>query len=64
MAGKQRNAALIGYLRNCREVVDQGHSWRLTGRLTRVAGLVMEAVGLKLATMAVECCSSILPTAA
>ncbi len=50
MARQQRNAALISYLRNCREVASQGHAWRLTGRLTRVAGLVMEAVGLKLAT--------------
>ena len=45
-----RSAALIEYLRNCQEAVGQAQPWHVTGRLTRVAGLVMEAVGLKLAT--------------
>lgn len=50
MARLNRSAALIHYLRNCREAIAQTQPWHVTGRLTRVAGLVMEAVGLKLAT--------------
>ena len=42
--------ALKDYLQNCQEAVGHVTPWRLTGQLTRVAGLVMEAVGLKLAT--------------
>ncbi|MFN3397473.1 MAG: FliI/YscN family ATPase, partial [Sulfurimicrobium sp.] len=38
-----------GYLRNCQQVVEATPPWSVTGRLTRVTGLVMEAVGLKLA---------------
>jgi flagellum-specific ATP synthase len=45
-----RAEALASYLRDCQEAVTQVLPWRVTGRLTRVAGLVMEAVGLKLAT--------------
>jgi flagellum-specific ATP synthase len=37
------------YLHNCRELVDLTDSIQVCGRVTRVAGLVMEAVGLKLA---------------
>ncbi|MCL6555248.1 MAG: flagellar protein export ATPase FliI [Burkholderiales bacterium] len=37
------------FLRDCREVVAAVRPWAMSGRLTRVAGLVMEAVGLKLA---------------
>ena len=37
------------YLYDCREAVASNTPWVVTGRLTRVAGLVMEAVGLKLA---------------
>lgn len=37
------------YLRNCAEVAKTAHPWLACGRLTRVAGLVMEAVGLRLA---------------
>lgn len=37
------------HLQNCREVVEGNPPWVVTGRLTRVTGLVMEAVGLKLA---------------
>ncbi len=37
------------FVRDCREVVAAVRPWAMTGRLTRVAGLVMEAVGLKLA---------------
>ncbi|MDB5777120.1 MAG: fliI [Herbaspirillum sp.] len=37
------------YLHNCRELVAMSDSVRVCGRVTRVAGLVMEAVGLKLA---------------
>lgn len=50
MARLNRSAALIHYLRNCREAIAQTQPWHVTGRLTRVSGLVMEAVGLKLAT--------------
>ena len=38
-----------GFLRECSETVSTVNPWLLTGRLTRVAGLVMEAVGLRLA---------------
>jgi flagellum-specific ATP synthase len=38
-----------GFLHNCSEAVTSGLPWRVTGRLTRVAGLVMEAVGFKAA---------------
>ncbi|MFA5243258.1 MAG: flagellar protein export ATPase FliI [Sulfuricella sp.] len=37
------------HLQNCREIVEGSPPWVVTGRLTRVTGLVMEAVGLKLA---------------
>jgi len=37
------------YLGNCAEVVETTPPWQACGRLTRVAGLVMEAVGLRLA---------------
>ncbi len=37
------------YLRGCAAAVETASSWVVTGRLTRVAGLVMEAVGLRLA---------------
>ena len=50
MARLNRSAALIHYLRNCQEAITQIQPWHVTGRLTRVVGLVMEAVGLKLAT--------------
>jgi flagellum-specific ATP synthase len=43
-------ASLVTYLRDCQEAVCQIMPWRVTGRLTRVAGLIMEASGLKLAT--------------
>jgi len=38
-----------GFLLECGEVVVDVEPWIVTGRLTRVAGLVMEAVGLRLA---------------
>jgi len=50
VARLSRSATLIGYLRDCQEAVSQVTPWRTSGRLTRVAGLVMEASGLKLAT--------------
>lgn len=37
------------YLLGCQEAVERTPPWIVTGRLTRVTGLVMEAVGLKLA---------------
>ena len=36
------------YLSDCRELIDIAEPMRVSGRVTRVAGLVMEAVGLKL----------------
>lgn len=35
------------YLRDCREAASQASPWLVTGKLTRVAGLVLEAVGIK-----------------
>ena len=37
------------YLRDCRMLLDIAEPMQVSGRITRVAGLVMEAVGLKLA---------------
>jgi len=37
------------FVSDCRDVVNNVKPWIPTGRLTRVAGLVMEAVGIKLA---------------
>jgi len=45
-----RSAALLTYLRDCQDAAGQLNPWYATGRLTRVAGLIMEASGLKLAT--------------
>jgi len=50
VAELKRVPGLIAYLRDCQEAVSQITPWRTSGRLTRVAGLVMEASGLKLAT--------------
>ena len=50
MAELTPSQALLTYLRDCQEAVCQISPWRTTGRLTRVAGLIMEASGLKLAT--------------
>jgi flagellum-specific ATP synthase len=36
------------YLQNCREFVNASNPIQIQGRLTRVAGLIMEAVGLRL----------------
>jgi len=41
---------LSAFLRDCQEAITNVAPWRITGRLTRVAGLVMEASGIKLAT--------------
>jgi flagellum-specific ATP synthase len=51
MPGLADPAALDGwrcYLQNCREFVGASNPNQVQGRLTRVAGLVMEAVGLRL----------------
>ncbi len=45
-----RSTPLLTYLRDCQEATSQLSPWNTTGRLTRVAGLIMEASGLKLAT--------------
>jgi flagellum-specific ATP synthase len=37
------------FLRNCAQAAAATHPWQVTGKLTRVAGLVMEAVGIRLA---------------
>lgn len=50
MAELTPSQALLTYLRDCQAAVCQISPWRTTGRLTRVAGLIMEASGLKLAT--------------
>lgn len=50
MAGITRAEALSAFLRDCQEAIANVAPWRITGRLTRVAGLVMEASGIKLAT--------------
>ena len=44
-----RNEHWRAFLRDRREVVAQTNPVLVSGRLTRVAGLVMEATGLKLA---------------
>ena len=36
------------FLRDCRELVSQAHPFQVSGRLTRINGLVMEATGIKL----------------
>jgi flagellum-specific ATP synthase len=41
---------LTAYLRDCQVAVTQAQSWAVTGKLTKVAGLVMEASGLRLPT--------------
>jgi flagellum-specific ATP synthase len=49
MPGSKSNLADTGrFLRDCREFVAASTPFEVNGRLTRVAGLVMEAVGLKL----------------
>lgn len=50
MAGLSRLDTLSGYLRDCREAVAEAPAWTMTGKLTKVAGLVMEASGLRLPT--------------
>ncbi len=37
-----------GFLRDCRDLAGQAHPFQISGRLTRINGLVMEAAGLKL----------------
>ena len=49
------------YLRECGEVASAGSTLRISGRLTRATGMVMEATGLRLAVGA--CCSVVLPNA-
>ncbi|MBI4292284.1 MAG: flagellar protein export ATPase FliI [Betaproteobacteria bacterium] len=49
MNGSDSASAWPGFFANCRELVRSTHPFEVHGRLTRVAGLVMEAVGLKLA---------------
>jgi len=45
----QRNERWCSFLRDCNELALQTSPIRVSGRLTRVAGLVMEATGLKVA---------------
>src|SRR5215218_7882579 len=54
MAGMNHELGQAGerwraYLRDCRELLIIAEPLQVSGRVTRVAGLVMEAVGLKLA---------------
>lgn len=44
----ERNVRFREYLADCRRAVSFAQPWAESGRLTRVAGLVMEAVGLRL----------------
>ena len=46
--GTARNVRYARYLDNCREHLEGIEPFEVTGRLTRVAGLVMEAVGMRL----------------
>jgi flagellum-specific ATP synthase len=48
-----------GFLRECRDLVAATDSVGVTGKLTRVAGLVLEASGLRLAVG--NCCRILLP---
>jgi flagellum-specific ATP synthase len=50
VVGVNRVEVFISYLRDCQEAVSQANSWSVTGKLTKVAGLVMEASGLRLPT--------------
>jgi flagellum-specific ATP synthase len=56
MSTAPRDAAVPGlsrrmeqFLRDCRQRITSAHTFAVSGTLTRAAGLVMEAVGLKLA---------------
>ncbi len=49
MAGVKRGK-FARYLNDCQEAVQQVTPWGVSGRLTKVAGLVMEASGIKLPT--------------
>jgi len=52
-------AQAAAFLRNCRDLVNVTDPLMLTGKLTRVTGLVLEASGLRLAVG--SCCRVILP---
>src|SRR5262249_45296247 len=53
------NLNAVGFLRACREVVKATDPLVVSGKLTRVTGLVLEAAGLKLAVG--NCCKVLLP---
>lgn len=44
-----RNEQWGGFLKNCTQLIHPSSPFLLSGTITRVSGLVMEAVGLKLA---------------
>ncbi|NBQ69667.1 MAG: flagellum-specific ATP synthase FliI, partial [Nitrosomonadaceae bacterium] len=44
-----RNEQWCGFLKNCTQLIHPSSPFLLSGTITRVSGLVMEAVGLKLA---------------
>jgi len=54
-----RSQRFVSYLQQCQDCVRLVTPWRSTGKLTRVAGLVMEATGIKAATGA--SCRILLP---
>ena len=56
---KHATLNLPGFLRDCRELVAATDPLLASGKLTRVAGLVLEASGLKLAVG--SCCQVSLP---
>ena len=53
------NAQAATFLRNCRDLVANTDPLMLSGKLTRVTGLVLEASGLRLAVG--SCCRVLLP---
>jgi flagellum-specific ATP synthase len=59
-AATPHTTAWLGFLRDCDELAALASPLKVTGHLTRVAGLVMEAVGLQLAVGAN--CEVILPS--
>lgn len=48
MAGEHFGGIWRGYLKDCRKIARATPPYQLSGRLTRINGLVMEAAGLKL----------------
>src|SRR5262247_569914 len=60
-AGRARGGSsnLSAFLRDCRDAVAAADPLLVSGRLTRVTGMVLEASGLRLAVG--SCCTVLLP---